>query len=112
MPQPQYRPLAALLVGRGFAVLAVNVDERHDKALAMMQRSPLSFPVIFDPKGVILAPSPVEGTAFAGATVGTFASTDALAGLSAVINWGPTATPAGGRGRPSPAAAAIAAGTG
>ncbi len=48
---------------------------------------------IDNPIGVIMAPSPVEGTAFAGAVVGTFASSSALGGLSATINWGPTATP-------------------
>ena len=48
---------------------------------------------IYQPIGVTLAPSPVEGTAFAGAVVGTFTSTSPLGGLSATINWGPTATP-------------------
>ena len=48
---------------------------------------------IYNPTGVTLAPSPVEGTAFAGAVVGTFTSSSALGGLSATINWGPTATP-------------------
>jgi len=43
---------------------------------------------------VLLSPSPVEGTAFAGAVVGTFSSTNPLGGLSATINWGATASPA------------------
>ena len=48
---------------------------------------------IYNPIGGVLAPSPVEGTALAGALVGTFASFDAIGGLSATINWGPSATP-------------------
>ena len=70
--------------------------QRARKALGpsfLEQLEPRCLLTIYDPIGVILAPSPVEGTAFAGAVVGTFTSTDPIGGLSATINWGPTATP-------------------
>lgn len=36
---------------RGFTVLAVNVDTRRKAALAMLERIPVSYPVLFDPEG-------------------------------------------------------------
>src|SRR5437870_3858835 len=78
--------------GRSVASGARRAGRRVGRPLLeqLEQRSLLS---IYDPIGVILAPSPVEGTAFAGTVVGTFTSSDPLGGLSATINWGPTATP-------------------
>jgi large repetitive protein len=67
---------------------------KRSRARLLLERlEPRCLLTIYTPVGVTLAPSPVEGTAFAGAVVGTFASADPLAGLSATINWGPTATP-------------------
>lgn len=37
--------------GRGFSVLAVNVDTEREAALAFLKRRPVSYPVVYDPKG-------------------------------------------------------------
>src|SRR3954454_12323521 len=89
-----------------------SINESHDRARRRVFRSaprrlvktrmsvvvehlePRCLLTIYDPIGIpSIGPSPVEGTAFAGVVVGTFASSDPLAGLSATINWGPMATP-------------------
>lgn len=36
----------------GFTVVAVNVDTDRDAALAMLKRTPVSYPLVFDPAGV------------------------------------------------------------
>ena len=37
--------------GRGFRVLAVNVDAEQRKALAFLKQKPVTYPVVYDPKG-------------------------------------------------------------
>ena len=39
------------LRGRGFAVLAVNVDTEREAALAFLRRRPVAYPVVYDPQG-------------------------------------------------------------
>lgn len=36
---------------KGFTVLGINVDEHRTPALRMLSRIPVSFPIVFDPKG-------------------------------------------------------------
>jgi thiol-disulfide isomerase/thioredoxin len=40
------------LGGRGFSVLAVNVDTEQRKSLAFLKQKPVSYPVVYDPEGV------------------------------------------------------------
>lgn len=80
---------------RSFARSTHNSIKRQYRAsrrLCLETLEDRSVPTIYMPTGVQVQPA-IEGNAFAGALVGTFASTDALGGLSATIDWGPTATP-------------------
>lgn len=48
---PQLEKLRTELGPRGFEVLAVNVDENLDDALAFLASLPVSYPVVWDPEG-------------------------------------------------------------
>lgn len=48
---PQYERLYRQWQSRGLTVLAVNVDTDIQAAEKMLKRHPLSFPILFDPKG-------------------------------------------------------------
>jgi thiol-disulfide isomerase/thioredoxin len=37
--------------GQGFTVVGVNVDTRRGDALRMLERVPVSFPIVYDPQG-------------------------------------------------------------
>lgn len=48
---PAYESLWRELAPRGFSVVGVNVDSERGAALRALARSPVSFPVVYDPQG-------------------------------------------------------------
>lgn len=51
---PELEELRATYGSLGFEVLAVNVDEELDDALGFLEDYPVSFPVVLDPKNVVI----------------------------------------------------------
>ena len=51
--------------GRGFEVLAVNLDENPDDGLAFLRDHPVSYPVVYDPKGDVPSAYDVQGMPYA-----------------------------------------------
>lgn len=37
----------------GFTLLGVNLDQERDQALALLEKIPVSFPILFDPEGKV-----------------------------------------------------------
>jgi len=48
---PQYERLYRQWSARGFTVIGVNIDAERAAALRALKRTPVSFPVVFDPAG-------------------------------------------------------------
>ena len=58
---PVLEEIRAKYKDQGFEVVAVNVDEATDDAVRFLQKYPVSYPILLDPKGKTPAQYKVEG---------------------------------------------------